>query len=246
MGEVHAMIWPIAFFAGVISFVSPCIIPMLSVYFSLILGTDIKAVESHSNLRPVLIRRTVWFVLGFGLIFALAGGTAGRLVALLDKYQATYTLVGGLLVIVLGISIVLGSGGGPLKRLPHLNLRLASRYPSLNAFLTGNVFAVACSHCIAPTLLTMLVYVGTQGSPSRGMAIMAVFSLGLGVSYLLAAAMLAEAKGLLRWLNARRRAVEVVSGSIVTAMGLLVLTGRFTDIAAFLYRLIPFKLPFGM
>lgn len=240
------MIWPLAFFAGVVSFLSPCIIPMLSVYFSLVLGTDLETLDKHPNLRKVLVGRTVWFVLGFGLIFTLAGSGSGALVALLNEYRYAYSLLGGILVTSLGLSIALGRGGGPLRRLSHLNLRLAAKNPALNAFLTGNVFAVACSHCIAPTLLSLLVYAGSQGSAAKGAAIMGIFSLGLGISYLLAAASLAEAKGLIHRLNKNRRLVEVVLGSVVAGMGLLVMTGRFTDIATVLTKILPFKLPFGM
>ncbi|GAB4265406.1 MAG: cytochrome c biogenesis protein CcdA [Thermoleophilia bacterium] len=239
----------LGFAAGLVSFVSPCILPMISVYLTLITGMTMEELTERPGLvvRGAVVRNTAFFALGFTLVFTLAGGAAGWIGTLFEELGRSLEIGGGLLVIILGLSMVglfqaawLHKVGVPLRR-----PRLQSRGP-LGSFGVGLFFAVACSHCIAPTLLSMLAVAGLTGSVSGGMMTMLAFSLGLTIPYLLTAVAITP---VLEWLGGRRRLAKRLNagtGALLAGFGLLMVTGQFTRLTEVASRLIPFRLPLGM
>ncbi|MCL4368291.1 MAG: cytochrome c biogenesis protein CcdA [Actinobacteria bacterium] len=239
----------LAFAAGILSFVSPCIVPMITVYLTLITGKTMEELTAGGGApaRRKLVLHTALFALGFTLVFTAAGGAAGAIGGLLEQFRRPLEIGGGVIVIALGFSMA------GLFKLPWLQrLRLPFERPErrpagpLGSLAVGVFFAVACSHCIAPTLYSMVVVAGTTGSPGRGMILMLAFSLGLAVPYLLTAVAIAPVlrrlsawKGGVRW-------VQAGTGGLLAVFGVLMLAGQFARLVEISGRVLPFKIPLGM
>ena len=240
----------LAFLAGIISFLSPCIVPMIMVYLSLITGLttdELVRKQDHGTIRRNVVINTILFVIGFSLIFILAGSAAGFAGSFLRDYADIMTKVGGILIILMGLHV-----------LGVLNLSFISRFspnrdPSsvnpigyFGSFLVGVFFAIFCSHCIAPTLYSMLIFAGTTSSVQSGALIMALFSLGLAVPYLIVALGITSALEHIERVKKHIRTFSIVNGIILIIIGVLMLTGNFTYLVQVAMEIIPFKLPVGM
>lgn len=238
------------FVAGSLAFLSPCIVPMLTVYFSLITGLTAEELVSDFDtfaIRRNIFSRTVFFVLGYGLIFTLVGGAAGFLGSLLNqRFFFYFNIVGGLLLIILGLSMT------GLFRLPafrHLKVNVLKLFhregkplTPKGAFFVGMVYAIACSHCIGSILIGMLIYAGSKGT-SGGALSMALFSLGLAIPYLIAALGISAVIGYLKRIKDYMWLVRLVTGSIIILVGILIVTNNFGLLSSFFTRLLPYKFP---
>ncbi|HYG56929.1 MAG TPA: cytochrome c biogenesis protein CcdA [Symbiobacteriaceae bacterium] len=242
----------IAFTAGLLSFLSPCIVPMLSVYFTMITGQsfrDLQNLSASAAVRQGVLRSTLAFVLGFGVVFTAAGAAAAQAGALFERSLGVLNVVGGLFVVGLGLTMVGVIPQSLVQRLTlgHRDLGEAPRGPRIwSAFLVGLFFAVACSHCIAPTLYAVLLYAGGTGSPLQGALLMGAFSLGLAIPYLLAGLFLGRTVSLLKRAAAPRRWVQWAAGLLMIGLGIIMLAGKLTALTALAARLWPFRLPIGM
>lgn len=241
----------LALVAGLVSFLSPCIIPMLSVYFALITGLSVEELEAGE--LPDLWKKALWntagFVLGFTLIFTLAGGAAGQAGKLFGQYLWLLNLFGGILVVLIGLRV---AGWLELRWFERLLLRhqdpsLPTKKPGfLSSFLIGLIFAVACSHCIAPTLYSILLVAGATGSAQTGMLLMLSFSIGLALPYLAVGVSYSQALRSIRWLKRRSDRISKAAGLILVTFGLLMISGRWTILTQWLTNLLPYRLPLGM
>ena len=247
-------LYPIAFAAGLLSFFSPCIIPMISVYFTLITGLSIDELEvvDRAALRKSIFIKTLLFVLAFTIVFTLAGGAAGQVGKVLQQQMWVFNLVGGLFITLLGLKMM---GLLNLAFVEKLNLEkyisvnkgmLKGRNQYLTAFLVGLFFALACSHCIGPTLYSVLIAAGATGSSSGGMAVMLLFSVGLAIPYLLVALSIGAALNFLKKLGPYKRLIGIISGGIMVFFGVMIMLDKFTLITGFFFKLFPYKLPIGM
>lgn len=242
----------IALAAGVLSFLSPCIVPMLSVYFTMITGESFRSLRDMSAaeaIRKGVLRNTLAFVAGFSLVFTAAGAVAAQVGALLPSWTGLLNVVGGLFVISLGLVTmdVLPSGWVQRLALRHRDLGEApAPRRAWSSFLVGIFFAVACSHCIAPTLYSVLIFAGGTGSAMTGAALMAAFSLGLSIPYILAGVFLGRTVSILRQATKARVWAPRVAGLLMIGLGLLMVSGKLTLLTAAISRLLPYKLPIGM
>ncbi len=222
----------IAFGAGMLSFLSPCVLPLVPAFLVNIAGE--AALSGRDRGRTV--SHALAFVLGFSVVFtalwvaiALVGALAGELVYWLQR-------VGGLLLVVLGMHM-LGLITVPVLA-KRLDLRLegsTSGYP--RSFLIGTAFGVGFTPCVGPYLAVILnLLLGTDlGS---GAILLLAYALGLGVPFLLVAAGLGRTRAAVRALGRHLRAVNIAGGTLVVAMGLLLLSGQFTRLAQ-LFNFLP-------
>lgn len=242
----------VAFTAGLLSFLSPCIVPMLSVYFSLITGESFRTLREISAadvLRKGVIKSTLAFIAGFTLVFTAAGALSAQAGAFLQRGAGFLNVVGGLFVIALGLMTAGLLPQDLLQRLVlrHRDLERAPRGPrAWSAFLVGLFFAIACSHCIAPTLYAVLIYAGGTGSAVTGAILMAAFSIGLGIPYLLAGLFLGRAVNLIRKATPARRWVQWVTGALMVGLGAVMIAGKLPALTAAVSRLWPYRPPVGM
>ncbi|MFZ5827831.1 MAG: cytochrome c biogenesis CcdA family protein [Bacillota bacterium] len=242
----------IAFTAGLFSFLSPCIIPMLSVYFSLITGESFKTLREYSAVEAVrkgVLRSTLAFVAGFFIVFTVAGAAAAQVGSLFQKSLGVLNVFGGLFVVGLGLMMIGLLPQDLLQRLTlrHRDMEAPPEGPKAwSAFLVGLFFAVACSHCIAPTLYSVLIYAGGTGSPVTGAVLMAAFSAGLAIPYILSGLFLGRSVSLLRKAAAPRRWVQWTAGALMVVLGIIMITGKLTWLTGEISRLWPFRPPVGM
>lgn len=239
----------LALAAGVVSFLSPCIVPMISVYLTLITGMTMDELTARPGLvvRRTIVVNTLLFALGFTIVFTLAGGAAGALGGVLQRATRGLEIGGGLIVILMGLSMtgVFRLGFLDKMRLPLKRPITKPRGP-LGSLVVGLLFAVTCSHCIAPTLLSVMAVAGTTGSPVTGMATMLAFSIGLTIPYLATAVAITPALRVLSRHKNTMRFVGVGTGVLLAGFGLLMLGGQFTRLVEISSRLLPFRVPLGM
>jgi cytochrome c-type biogenesis protein len=220
---------PLAFVAGLLSFLSPCVLPLVPSYLAYIGGGAAR--------RGVVMRSSLCFVLGFSLIFIGLGASASLLGGLLSAYRRELTLVGGLLILFFGVTM-LGVRLPFLQRDARVRFSGETRTPA-GAVLLGMAFAAGWTPCIGPVLGAALTLAGTSGQLSQGVTLLAAYALGLAVPFVLAAAMLESfthfSKGLRRYLPW----VERASGAILIVAGTLLLTGTYTALSGTLIRYTP-------
>lgn len=230
--------FPIAFFAGLISFLSPCVLPLVPGYLSYMSGVS---VADDENRRAFATGRVALaFVLGFSLVFVAFGATATALGSFLLSNKEMLARIGGLLIILMGL-VFMGA-----LRVPFL-YREARFHPTPKAGFWGSVtlggaFAFGWTPCIGATLgavLTMAAGRVDSGGPLEGAALLAVYSLGLGVPFVLAGLGVSRLTGVLARLRKHIRTVNLVSGTVMVLIGILFLTNQVFQISIWLQRNVP-------
>ena len=218
----------VAFAAGVVSIVSPCVWPLVPGYLSLVSGVPVGELEDR---RARVVGAATGFVAGFTVVFTLAGAGVGILGGQFLEHRRGLELIGGGIVIALGVLMVLPAG----MRLFQRELRMPIRSGdggALWAGLAGAAFAIGWTPCIGPTLGSILTIAGTEGRAVDGALLLLVYSLGLAVPFLAAGIWLSSALAATRPLRAHWDLVTRVSGVVLICVGLLVATGRLAEISA--------------
>jgi cytochrome c-type biogenesis protein len=220
-----------AFAAGLISFVSPCVWPLVPAYLSYVSGVSFDRLEE--SWRRVTAA-TFAFVLGFTVVFTILGASLGALHDVIASYRTALELAGGTLIVIMGLAL-LGVASGFFGR--ELRLSFGSRPVSLlGAFVTGVVFSIGWSPCIGTTLGAILTLAGTQGSAASGAVLLAAYSLGLGVPFLLSGLFLSTALSVSGALRRYTPVVMRASGVVLIFMGVLVATGELDRMSIWLQR----------
>jgi cytochrome c-type biogenesis protein len=225
----------VAFAAGLLSFLSPCVLPLVPSYIGFLTGMSLP---EASGRRHVALLHAFLFVLGFTLVFMLLGASATALGRALNYYQVWLQRIGGLLIIAFGL-VCLG-----VIRVPALSRERRVRVERkpvgyLGSALVGMAFAAGWTPCIGPVLGGILGLAATSNDLSRGMLLLAVYSAGLAVPFLVAAAAL---ESFLDWFQRFRRYlpwVMRVSGALLVFVGILMVTGDFTRLAGWLQQFTP-------
>lgn len=221
---------PIALAAGVLSFLSPCVLPLVPSYLAY-LGGD-------ADDRSRVLRNSLLFVTGFSLIFIALGASASLVGSLLLENRAWLMRIGGLIVLLFGLMLF------GVFRLPVLYRTAKPGYPQdgstpIGALLMGMAFAIGWTPCIGPVLGAILTLAGASGTLVTGAGLLAVYALGLAIPFLLASLGL----GAFTTFSSRFRRylpwVERVSGGILVVAGLLMVTGYYTTLNAYMIRLTP-------
>lgn len=217
---------PIAFLAGIVSFVSPCCLPLVPGYLAYVTGSSgaDAAASGGAPRRSTTVIGTSLFVVGFAAVFTSYGLLFGALGSTLVRHEAAITRTLGILTIILGLSFA-----GVVTRLPWLSRTVRINYRPrvglLGAPLLGAMFGLGWTPCIGPTLAAVLSLATTQGTATRGAVLSFVYSLGLGVPFILAA--LGVDRAFRTFAFARRHALVVmrIGGAMLVALGLLEVTG---------------------
>ena len=225
----------LAFVAGVLSFLSPCVLPLIPSYVGFLTGLTLEELEVR---RGTALAHALWFVAGFSLIFIALGATASALGVLLLRSQVWIGRIGGVVVILFGLYLL-----GVLR--PALLMRerkvQLARKPLgyLGSAFVGVTFGAAWTPCIGPILGAILTMAAAQGSIGRGAGLLTAYALGLAVPFLLAAVALDR---FLVWFQRFRPFlvwVERIAGILLILLGLLLVTDRFTLLASWLQGLTP-------
>lgn len=238
----------LAFLAGVLSFLSPCVLPLVPVYIGYLSGAT---VAEQGTSRLWTVSHAAAFVVGFSAVFAALGSLAGlagylvtaqsgplaflgRLATGLSQAAPWLARLGGVLLVALGLHLT------GLVRIPLLyrELRFESAPPRRRGLIAsavvGMVFAAGWTPCVGPYLMAIMILAGNAGSAARGAFLLAIYSLGLGLPFLLAGLAVQAVSAQLRRLNRYLNVVSIAGGGLLIAMGLLLVTDRFEWLNALL------------
>jgi len=235
-----------AFLAGVISFLSPCVLPMVPAYLAFISGVSIEELTAEgADRRRIAWRvttRSLAFVAGLTVVLVALGATATALGSLLGAYQALLAKIAGGVIILFGLHLAGVLRITALYR--ERRVQVKRRLPGLlGAFVAGLAFAFGWSPCVGPVLGAVLALAAAQEALAQGMALLLVYSLGLGIPLLLAALATNAVLGAFDRVKRAFRAVEIIGGVLLVAIGVALITGaihRLSGYLSFLDRLTSF------
>jgi len=211
---------PVAFLAGLVSVVTPCVLPLVPGYLSALSAVEVDRLGERGATRRVLTA-SVPFILGFTAVFVALGAGAAAIGSTVDKQ--TQEKIAGFVLIVIGLAF--------LRLLPWPERTLA---PSLlvgarrrgSSALLGGAFAVCAAPCIGTVLASILVLASSTGTIAKGIVLLAAYSLGLGAAFLLAGVAFAHAMSAFRWVRDHYQLVSAASGALLVALGLLLFFNR--------------------
>ena len=221
-----------AFLAGFLSFLAPCVLPLVPGYLSAVSAVEADRLGQPGTARQV-VRSSVPFVLGFTAVFVALGVGAALVGGSLLRDQFLLERVSGFVLIVLGLAFM-GLLPWP-ERLVGAGLVQGARSRG-SRLLLGGAFAVCAAPCIGPVLAGILVLAGSSGTVVDGALLLGVYSLGLAVPFVLAGALFTHAMGAFRWLRDHYRAIQFAGGVAMVALGLLLFFGRFYWLRIYLNR----------
>jgi len=216
-----------AFAVGFVSFISPCVLPLVPGYLSAVSGVSVAELQKGERSLVRVLLPAIVFCLSFTAVFVALGLTATGLGSTLQDRRGTLDKVAGAVIVALGVLFLL------TPFVPKLNREwrpdaLISRAGSGGPLVAGAAFAFAWTPCIGPTLGAILTAASTQDALGDGAVLLLFYSLGLSVPFLLTALAFTQAWGAFRWLRDRYVVITAVSGLVLVAMGMLLLTGELT------------------
>lgn len=225
----------ISFTAGVLSFLSPCVLPLIPSYVSFITGLSIDDVQRS---RRVTLAHSLLFIAGFTLVFLALGATATVLGQLLVRHRDWVGRIGGLLVIALGLYLLGAFNVGMFAR--ERRIHIANKpLGYLGTLVVGMAFAAGWTPCIGPILGGVLTYTASSADLNRGIVLLLAYSLGLAVPFLLAALMIDRFMDLFQRYRGALIWMSRASGILLVAVGILMITGSMTVLTAWLQRWTP-------
>jgi len=231
-----------AFLAGLISFLSPCVLPLVPGYVSLISGAGVEELKSsESQVLRKLMLNSMGFIVGFSVVFVTLGAISTEVGQLLARYKSLLAQIAGVVIILFGLHL---TGVFKIKAL-YTDARLHSLKGSSTvwgAFIIGFAFAFGWTPCVGPILAVILGFAAAQDSVAKGIFLLAVYSLGLAVPFLLTSLGIGRFLQFYSRFRAHMHAVEVASGVLLISLGALLVLGRFTIISNYLSFLNRFAL----
>ena len=225
----------VAFAAGVLSFLSPCVLPLVPSYVSFISGLSL---EEMGERRWTAVTHALLFITGFTLIFLALGASATQLGRFLNVYQVWLERIGGLLIIFFGLYLLGAVRWMALSQERRVHLQ-HKPMGYLGSVLVGLAFGAGWTPCIGPILGSILMYTSAKASLGQGLVLLFAYSMGLAVPFLLAAL---AVERFLEWFKRFRRFIPLVTrvaGGILVVVGLLLVTGYFSILAGWLQGLTP-------
>ncbi|MFQ5509861.1 MAG: cytochrome c biogenesis CcdA family protein [Leptospirillia bacterium] len=225
----------IAFSAGFLSFVSPCVLPLLPSYVSFITGLSIEQLtdaEDTARVKRIVLVNSLLFVAGFSTIFMLLGASATFLGHLLLAYQNIVSKVAGIIVIVFGLYVMGVFKGGWMMADKRVHLDNKPK-GYIGSYLVGLAFAAGWTPCVGPILGGILLMASTSEGMLYGMVLLASYSLGLGLPFLLTSLALNTFMSRFTAFSRHMRTVSIVSGVLLICIGILIFFNAFTLISSF-------------
>lgn len=213
------MEYVLLFLEGILTFISPCLLPMLPIYISYFAGQDGDGdVKSNQTLK-----NAVGFVLGFTVVFVALGAFAGTLGNFLKDYQIYINIISGLIMIIFGLNII-----GVLNfSMPKGNINKKNKRPVgfIGCAVFGFIFSIGWTPCVSAFLGSALIIAAQSGEVLKGITMLLVFSLGLGVPFILSAVLIKQLKSTFDFIKKNYKVIQMVSGSLLIIMGILTAIG---------------------
>jgi cytochrome c-type biogenesis protein len=222
----EAVSFPAAFLAGLLSFFSPCVLPLIPAYFTFITGYSLEELtEGNIEIRKKVILSTISFVLGFSVVFILMGGSASYLGGLIYKYKNLIRIIGGVLIIILGIHL---TGVFRIRSLEFEKRIQIQKKPLhfLGTFIIGMAFGAGWSPCIGPLLGSILIVAGSQETIGQGMVLLGVYSAGLALPFVIISVFINFLLVFMKRATRVLKYVNVVAGILLILVGLVLVTNK--------------------
>lgn len=225
--------------AGFLTFLSPCVLPLIPGYVAFMTGMSTAELSAEDRKLSGILVPSLLFVLGFSTVFVTLGASASAAGSFLADNRAVFETVAGAIIMALGF-FMLGVVKVPwLYGEARFEMRKTRRFGGLAALVMGMAFAFGWSPCVGPILGSILMMAASSAEVGRGALLLGLYSLGLGIPFVLVAVMLGRAKPVLGWLSHRALAINRIAGVVLMALGLLILTGWMGRVVGFLALFIP-------
>ena len=226
-----------SFFAGVLTFLSPCILPLFPSYITYITGRsfeEIKALGPSSNIRKLTALHSLFFILGFSVVFILFGVTFSYIGSFFGIGRIWLEKIGGLLIVLFGLHIL------GLFNIKFLNKKRTLNYSKrkssyFSSFLIGAAFSVGWTPCVGPILSSILVYASTLNSLPKAVILLFFYSLGLGVPFFIAALLINQFLFLFNKFKVFMKLVPIISGVFLILIGILLFLGEFSRLSGLFF-----------
>ena len=228
----------IALLAGLLSFLSPCVLPIVPPYLAFMGGVSVGDMEEGRAARRRVLLAASFFVLGLSTVFILLGFAFSSMGRLFLQFQDWFVIIAGIVVMIFGAHFVGVFRIGFLDR----EARVASGDKggsALGAYFLGLAFAFGWTPCLGPILGTILGLAASEGDVARGTTLLAFYALGLGIPFLMVAAFFPRLKGTMNWMKRHLTQIERTSGLLLWTVGLMMLTGQFTAFSWWLLEKFP-------
>ncbi|SFE01719.1 cytochrome c biogenesis CcdA family protein [Roseivivax sediminis] len=228
----------VALLAGIVSFLSPCVLPIVPPYLAFMSGVSVTEMRAGGSARAKAGLAALFFVLGLSTVFVLLGFTASAFGAFFLQNQVWLARGAGVVVIVFGLHFL------HVFRIPFLDREARIETgdqggSAFGAYILGLAFAFGWTPCIGPQLGAILSLAASEANVTRGTVLLAVYAAGLGIPFLLAALFLSRAMGLMNRLKPHMKAIERVMGVLLIVVGLALLTGAFSALSFWLLETFP-------
>ena len=231
----------IAFSAGLISFLSPCVLPLIPGYISYISGQNLEQIVEK---KQKILAKTIIFSLGFSLVFISFGATASYFGSFLINYSDTLRIIAGIIIIIFSLQIM-----GVLKlNILNKEKRFYTKNYSNNLFfpfLVGTAFAFGWTPCIGPVLGSILTLAAVETSIAQGVILLSFYSLGLAIPFILSGYAITKFLSVSKNLKSKMRLISLIGGSILLITGILILTNVLQIVGFYLLEIFPFLENFG-
>ncbi len=220
----------ISFIEGVITFISPCMLPMLPIYISYFAGAADDGQPAADRSKAAL-RNSLGFVLGFTTVFVLLGAAASTLGVFVFQHTTLFQVIGGAILILFGLNHT------GLLRLDFLNITKRPGFRPVrlrfaSAVLFGVVFSIGWTPCVGAFLGSALMLAANAGTMLKGVALLLLYSMGLGIPFVLSAVLLDKLKGAFDFIKRNYRIINLISGGLLIVMGIMMMTGRLNALLA--------------
>jgi len=243
---IHDVTIPAALLAGLVSFLSPCVLPLVPPYLIYLTGATIEHVaadEADSASKRAVMISALMFVLGFSTVFVALGASASLVGSVIRAWSAELSIVAGVIIILMGLHFLGLTRIGLLMR--EGRLAMAKPVGLWGAYAMGLAFAFGWTPCIGPILAAILSVAAAEATVTRGAGLLAVYSAGLGIPFLLAALMVEQFSSLFARMKRHLANVERVMGVLMIVTGIGFLTGAVSNVSIWLLETFPALQNFG-
>jgi cytochrome c-type biogenesis protein len=237
---IHDVSIPAALIAGLVSFLSPCVLPLVPPYLIYLTGATIEHVandETVSSSKRAVMLSALMFVLGFSTVFVALGASASLIGALIRTWSEQLSIAAGIVIIVMGLHFLGLTRIGLLMR--EGRLPIPKPVGLWGAYLMGLAFAFGWTPCIGPILAAILSVAAAEATVARGAGLLAVYSAGLGIPFLIAAFMIEQFSTLFSRMKRHLASVERAMGVLLIITGIGFLTGAISDVSVWLLETFP-------
>ncbi|MCA6072079.1 MAG: cytochrome c biogenesis protein CcdA [Endomicrobium sp.] len=229
----------ISLVAGLTSFVSPCVLPLIPSFISLITGMSVDDLKTSNKSSKHIFIKTLLFILGFSLVFIGLGMSVSQFGSLLGKYNAILRYIGGCIIILFGLHMCAVLKISFLYR----HFSYASKSPpsaltNIGIFFTGVTFALGWTPCVGPVLASILIVASTQETILNGFWLLVFYSLGFGIPFMLTALFVNKFLSAFNVIKKHYKTIEIVSGILLIFTGVLLITNGFSKITSFVLYII--------